>query len=69
MNVPRHKSAYGALALALDASEVSEDDALASVLKLEKRWSQFDLDWVEADPGELADRILRWEWERSNGSV
>jgi hypothetical protein len=53
-----------ALSLALDASETSEDDALASVLKLEKRWSQFDLDWAEADPGELADRILHWEWER-----
>jgi hypothetical protein len=53
-----------ALALALDASETHEDDALASVLKLEKRWSQFDLDWAEADPGDLADRILQWEWER-----
>ena len=53
-----------ALALALDAAETHEDDALASVLELEKRWSQFDLDWAEADPGALADRILRWEWER-----
>lgn len=53
-----------ALQLALDAAEDREDDALASVLRLEKRWSEFDLDWAEADPGELADRILRWEWER-----
>ena len=53
-----------ALALALEAAESREDDALASVLRLEKRWSPFDLDWAEADPHELADRILRWEWER-----
>ena len=53
-----------ALALALEAAETREDDALSSVLDLEKRWSTYDLDWAEADPGELADRILRWEWER-----
>ena len=53
-----------ALALALEAAETREDDALASVLELEKRWSPYDLDWAESDPGELADRILRWEWER-----
>ena len=53
-----------ALALALEAAETREDDALASVLALEKRWSTYDLDWAEAGPGELADRILRWEWER-----
>jgi hypothetical protein len=34
------------------------------VLRIEKRWSPFDLGWAEADPGELADRILAWEWER-----
>ena len=53
-----------AMALTLDAAEEREDDVLASVLRMEKKWSPYDLDWVEADPGELADRILAWEWER-----
>ena len=52
-----------AYALALDAAETHEDDALANVLRLEKRWSEFDLNWAETDPEELADRILRWLWE------
>lgn len=53
-----------ALALALEAAESREDDVLQAVLRLEKRWSPYDLNWAEADPGALADRILRWEWER-----
>jgi len=53
-----------AYALAMDAAEAREDDALASVLRLEKRWSPYDLNWAETDPGTLADRILHWEWER-----
>ncbi len=53
-----------AYALAMDAAEAREDDALASVLRLEKRWSPYDLNWAETDPGQLADRILHWEWER-----
>jgi hypothetical protein len=53
-----------ALALALDAAEAREDAALESVLRLERKWSPYDLNWAETDPGELADRILAWEWER-----
>jgi hypothetical protein len=53
-----------ALNLAMDAAEAKEDDALATVLRLEKRWSSYDLGWAETDPAELADRILAWEWER-----
>ena len=53
-----------AYALAMEAAESREDDALASVLRLEKRWSPYDLNWAEADPGQLADRILEWEWQR-----
>lgn len=53
-----------AYALAMDAAEAREDDALASVLRLEKRWSPYDLNWAETDPGQLADRILQWQWER-----
>ena len=53
-----------AYALTMEAAEAREDDALASVLRLERRWSPYDLNWAEADPGLLADRILQWEWER-----
>jgi len=53
-----------ALTLTLDAAEAREDDALESVLRLERKWSPYDLNWAESDPGELADRILAWEWER-----
>ena len=53
-----------AYALAMEAAEAREDDALASVLRLEKNWSPYDLNWAETDPGQLADRILQWEWER-----
>jgi hypothetical protein len=53
-----------AYALAMEAAESREDDALVSVLRLEKRWSDYDLGWAEADPGQLADRILAWEWQR-----
>jgi hypothetical protein len=53
-----------AYALAMEAAESREDDALVSVLRLEKRWSDYDLGWAETDPGQLADRILEWEWQR-----
>lgn len=52
-----------ALAMAMDAAEAQEDDALATVLRLERRWSPYDLNWAETDPGALAERILRWRWE------
>ena len=51
-------------ALAMEAAEAREDDALATVIRLEKRWSPYDLNWAETDPGQLADRILEWEWQR-----
>jgi hypothetical protein len=51
-----------ALAMAMDAAEAKEEDALATVLRLERRWSPYDLGWAETDPGELADRILAWRW-------
>ena len=51
-------------ALAMDAAEANESDALASILALDKRWSDYDLGWAEADPGRLADRILEWRWEQ-----
>jgi hypothetical protein len=53
-----------AYALAMEAAEAREDDALASVLRLERRWGPYDLNWAEADPGQLADRIVQWQWAR-----
>jgi hypothetical protein len=53
-----------AYALAMEAAESREEDALVSVLRLEKRWSDYDLNWAETDPSQLADRILEWEWQR-----
>lgn len=53
-----------ALDLAMEAAEAKETDALATVLRLERRWSPYDLNWAEADPGELADHILEWRWEQ-----
>jgi hypothetical protein len=50
--------------LALEGAEEHEADSLATVMRLEKKWSEFDLGWAEAEPGDLADRILQWEWER-----
>ncbi len=50
--------------MALEAAEAKEADALQALLRLDKRWSDFDLNWAEADPGQLADKILAWEWER-----
>lgn len=53
-----------ALAIAMEAAEEKEDDALAKVLEIEKRWSPYDLNWAETDPGQLADRILEWRWQQ-----
>lgn len=52
------------LAMAMDAAEAKEEDALATVLRLEKRWSPYDLNWAETDPGQLADSILQWRWQQ-----
>lgn len=53
-----------AYAMSLDAAEAKEADALQSLLRLDKRWSEFDLNWAESDPALLADKILAWEWQR-----
>jgi hypothetical protein len=53
-----------ALAVVMDAAEEKEDDALAKVLEIEKRWSPYDLNWAETDPRQLADRILEWRWQQ-----
>ena len=55
-----------ALAMAHDAAEQRENDALASTLALEKKWGVFDMGWAEADPKELAGRITAFELAREN---
>ena len=48
----------------MEAAEAKESDALASIMALDKKWSEYDMGWAEADPGQLADRILEWRWEQ-----
>lgn len=50
--------------LALSGAEASEHDALASVMELEKRWSDYSFGWAELPPDELARRIVDFEQER-----
>lgn len=50
--------------LALQGAEESEHDALASVVELERRWSEYDFGWHESDPAVLARRIVAFEWAR-----
>lgn len=50
--------------LALSSAETSEHEALASVMELEKRWSDYSFGWAEIPPDELATRIVDFELER-----
>lgn len=59
--IARDQRAYN---LAMDGAEADEHDSLASVIDLDRKWSDFDLGWAEADPEELAGRILAFEAER-----
>jgi hypothetical protein len=51
-------------ALALEGAEAHENQVLASVLDLEKKWGIFDIDWATADPTNLDNRIAAFELER-----
>jgi hypothetical protein len=53
-----------AYALALEAAEEYESSSLEAVVALERKWGPFDLNWAEADSNQLADRVVRFEWER-----
>ena len=50
--------------IALEGAEGAEHDSLSTIVALERRWSSYDFEWSETDPGELANRILRFEQER-----
>ncbi|MGB3329383.1 MAG: hypothetical protein WBA46_10545 [Thermomicrobiales bacterium] len=50
--------------LALQAAEQNESASLQSILKLDNRWSPFDLGWTEADPAQLASYVVAVELER-----
>lgn len=58
--IARDQRAYK---LAIDAAEASEHDSLVTVVDLERRWSEYEFDWAEMDPKQLASRILRFEQE------
>lgn len=51
-------------ALALEAADERENDALKSIITLEKRWGDYDMGWAEADTATLAERIASFEWAR-----
>ncbi|HET8522491.1 MAG TPA: hypothetical protein VFL82_04600, partial [Thermomicrobiales bacterium] len=51
-------------ALVLEGAEAHENQVLASVLDLEKKWGIYDMDWATADPTDLANRIAAFELER-----
>lgn len=53
-----------AYALTLEGAEEHEGDSLQSIIALERKWGPFDLNWAEADPAPLADRIVEFELER-----
>lgn len=53
-----------AYALTLEGAEEHEGDSLTSVIALERKWGPFDLNWAEADPGLVADRVVAFELER-----
>lgn len=50
--------------LAMEGAEANEHGSLASVIDLDRKWSDFDLGWAEADPEALASRIVAFEAER-----
>lgn len=50
--------------LALQAAELDESASLQTVVKLDGRWSPFDLGWAEADVTQLTDYALAIELER-----
>jgi hypothetical protein len=51
-------------ALSLEGADRDEGAVLQTVVGLEKKWGGFDMDWAEADPDALADRIAAFEVER-----
>jgi hypothetical protein len=53
-----------AYALALEGAERHENDALSSVVRLERTWGGIALDWPETDPDALAEAMLAAERER-----
>lgn len=59
--IARDQRAYN---LAMEGAEADEHDSLSSVIDLDRKWSDFDLGWAEADPEALAERIIAFEAER-----
>jgi hypothetical protein len=50
--------------LALSGADIHENNALASVVALDRKWGGLAMDWAAADPALLADAMLRVELER-----
>lgn len=50
--------------IAMAGADEAEQDALASVVGLERKWGRYDFGWAELDAGDLAARIVAFEQER-----
>lgn len=50
--------------LALDGAEQSESSALTSVIELDRRWGQYEMDWANVPANDLAQRIVDFEYAR-----
>lgn len=50
--------------LAMGGAEDHEQQVLATILDLEKKWGVYDFGWAEAAAAELAERIASFEWKR-----
>ena len=53
-----------AVALVMEGADKQESAVLATVVKLERKWGIYDLDWATADATELAERIAAFEQDR-----
>lgn len=62
-DIDRDQRSY---ALAMDGAEGAEHDSLTTIVELERRWSTYEFDWAEMDPGALADRIVKFERARES---
>jgi hypothetical protein len=50
--------------LALSNADERENDTLAAILTLDKKWGPFDMGWAECNAAELAGRVVAFEQER-----
>ena len=50
--------------IVMEGAEEAEQDALSSIVSLERKWGHYDFGWAELDSDDLASRIVAFEQER-----